>query len=44
MDLKSFDFEDEALVGVKIRGLPYRAMEEEVYDFFRDFKVKRGCL
>lgn len=39
-ELKTFDFEDDEEVCIKIRGMPYRATDEEVYDFFRDYKIK----
>ena len=36
--------EDDQEVGVKMRGLPYRATDEEVIDFFKDYKIKEDSL
>ena len=41
---KDFGFSDDQEVAVKMRGVPYRASDEEVYDFFKDFKVKEDSL
>jgi len=44
MELKDFGFEDDKEVAVKMRGLPYRATDEEVMDFFKDYKVKEDSI
>lgn len=31
-------------MGVKMRGLPYRATDEEVVDFFNEYKIKEDSL
>ena len=41
---KDFGFSDDQEVADKLRGVPYRASDEEVYDFFKDFKVKEDSL
>jgi len=44
MELKDFGFTEDQEVCVKMRGLPYRATDEEVYEFFKDFKVKEDSM
>ena len=39
-----FIVEDDQEIGVKMRGLPYRATDEEVIDFFKDYKIKEDSL
>jgi len=39
-----FIVENEQEVALKMRGLPYRATDEEVADFFKDYKIKEDSL
>lgn len=36
--------EDDQEIGLKMRGLPYRATDEEVTDFFAEYKIKEDSL
>jgi len=42
--MPEFDFEDDQQCCLLIKGMPYRATEEEVTDFFKDFKTKEDSL
>lgn len=39
-----FIVEDDQEVGIKMRGLPYRATDEEVIEFYKDYKIKEDSL
>ena len=43
-ELNVYPFEDDAEVCLKIKGMPYRCTEEEVCEFFKDFKIKEDSI